>query len=323
VKHGALEKRPPHPLFDAEYYMKRYADARMASCDLFSHYIMVGSHKRLDTTENISVDEMSAIVPRHKWTSHDPISAFLSFGQSPLSQPLADYAELASIASSEWPPLPALDYWLPQRLRDHLLGQYGEGAVGLYLYLMSVIDRFAPMPDEFNDSPQFDVLTERLLRLSNREPAANANIDASIIIPVHNNLVYTLACIISILETPTSFSYEIIIGGGCSTDRTAELVRFSAGPLRLIRHNRKLGFLGNCNASAELAPGRYLVFLNNETLTFPGWLDALLSSLVAADDIGLAGSKLLNPDGTLQEAGGILWRDGSAWNFGRNKDPAT
>ena len=148
-------------------------------------------------------------------------------------------------------------------------------------------------------------------------------IDVSVVVPVFNNLVYTLTSLVSLLEHDSRRSYEILIGDDGSTDATPRVFAATGGCIRLIRHEQNLGFLGNCNRTASFTKGRNIAFLNNDTLLLPGWLDALVDALEKTPDAGLAGSKLLNADGTLQEAGGILWRDGSAWNFGRNDDPGS
>ena len=89
-----------------------------------------------------------------------------------------------------------------------------------------------------------------------------------------------------------------------------------------LRNESNCGFVRSCNLGAANARGEFLVFLNNDTEVTPGWLRALRETFDFEPEAGLVGSKLIFPDGRLQEAGGIIWRDGSGWNRGKGQDPA-
>lgn len=142
----------------------------------------------------------------------------------------------------------------------------------------------------------------------------------SIIIPVYNEFQYTYNCLVSILNNTGDVPYEVIIADDCSTDQTKEIADIVSG-IRVVTTKKNLRFLLNCNHAAKYAKGKYIVFLNNDTQVQENWLQPLVRLIESDEGIGMVGSKLIYPDGYLQEAGGILWKDGSAWNYGNRKNP--
>jgi GT2 family glycosyltransferase/glycosyltransferase involved in cell wall biosynthesis len=146
------------------------------------------------------------------------------------------------------------------------------------------------------------------------------HVEISIIIPVFNQFQFTQACLASLQEHQGGERFEVIVVDDCSTDATAEIVPRMEGVV-YVRNTTNSGFIASCNRGAEKARGDYLLFLNNDTIVKDGWLSALAETFAEEPQAGIVGSKLVYPDGRLQEAGGIIWRDASGWNYGKFDDP--
>ncbi len=160
-------------------------------------------------------------------------------------------------------------------------------------------------------------------KIDTSEPIEFPEVDdplVSIIIPVHNQWKYTYRCLKSIRENTDNVSCEILLADDASDDETVSITKIIKN-IKHLRNNRSLQFLKNCNKAAKEAKGKYIHFLNNDVVVQSGWLSSLIHIMERDEKAGIIGSKLVYPDGRLQEAGGIIWNDASGWNYGRYDDP--
>lgn len=144
--------------------------------------------------------------------------------------------------------------------------------------------------------------------------------DVSIVIPAHNKVEITYLALASLLLAHNDATFEVILVDDASTDETAELEKIVTG-IKVIHNKQAQRFIRACNAGAAKARGTYVALLNNDVEVTNGWLDALIDAFSRFDKVGLVGSKLLYPNGTLQDAGGIIWGTGNPWNYGNGQNP--
>lgn len=189
-----------------------------------------------------------------------------------------------------------------------------EGPLGL---LKRIANRIAARTSRAKKITPDSPISDQYTSLSFPE---YGNPGCSIVIPVYNKYQYTFHCLKSIFEHTNSETYEIIVVDDCSSDKTQKMLSGISG-IKVIKNTENLGFIKSCNTGAQAAKGEYLVLLNNDTEVRDGWLSSLRHTFHDFPDAGLVGARLVFADGSLQEAGGIVWRDGSAWNYGRGDDP--
>ncbi len=147
---------------------------------------------------------------------------------------------------------------------------------------------------------------------------------ASIVVLSRRNVDVLRACLTAVTanvgpETPCEV---IIVLNGADEDVVAFCQREVSGARE--EHSRlNLGFPAGCNLAAARARGAFLVFLNDDTEIAPGWLESLVQAADENPRAGAIGSRLLFADGSLQEAGGVVWRDGTTAQVGRGLGPGS
>ncbi len=286
VREGAAQGLDPNPFLDVDWYVAQNADA--AGENALLHWMRVGRAAGRDP--NPMLDARAFALEYGGGPDFDPLLHWWRHGASDRLNPhplfdAAWYAAQYGLPAGADP----LAHWL----------EMGRTA-GLPV---SPLDMAAAGPPAVAFVP---------------EPSP----DVSIIIPVYGHYADTLRCLQAIMLHSGGLRYEVIVADDRPAGRIAPLLRDRVPGLRIIENPENLGFLRSCNNAARSALGRHIVFLNNDTTVQPGWLTAMVRLADADPLVGLVGAKLLNTDGTVQEAGGAVLRNGWGLPYGAGRNPA-
>lgn len=131
-------------------------------------------------------------------------------------------------------------------------------------------------------------------------------LDLSIIIVSYNTAEITAAAIQSVIDTTKKISYEIIVVDNASTDGSVELVRGSQfsvhrDKLKVIENKENVGFSKANNIGIKKSSGRFVLFLNSDTVVHEGTLDGMVEWMDRHADVGAATCKLVLPNGELDD----------------------
>jgi len=149
-------------------------------------------------------------------------------------------------------------------------------------------------------------------------PIASAP-EVSVIIATFNRAALSYACLCS-LKAQQDTAFEVIVVDNNSSDSTGELLSRLEG-VQIIQNKENQHFISASLDGAKKARGKYLLFLNNDCVLFPGAIKAALKTFSEVSNLGCVSGQLIRPDGRLQEAGSKLFEDGSCAAIGNGEDP--
>jgi GT2 family glycosyltransferase len=343
LSNGVTLEVAPHPLFDSRWYREHFGHLLNKNEDPFAHYLRVGEVAGCNPNPLFDVDWYRAenlnaaaygdgalayycdVGAAKNESPHPFVDLAWYRGQAPIVNRLGldPLAHLLEATSKSAPTS-------PRPLNAYVETTMGSGAPDSspnphFRQTRQDLDFAASIVGE--DQVEGHVL-KHLLQTTryNAAPDTKAlgfravdNPTVSIIVPAFNQLFHTLACLRSLARVATEVSFEVILADDASAPRLTTLCAATFSNLRIVRNETNQGFIRTCNLAANEARGEYLVFLNNDTLATDHWLDELVATFSRFPDVGIAGSKLLLPNGRVAEAGGIVWGDASPWNFGRGR----
>ena len=126
-----------------------------------------------------------------------------------------------------------------------------------------------------------------------------------------------LGCLRALAANTKDVPFEVIVVENGLAPGVSNDLAFGTRGVTIVRSGVNRGFAGGCNLGARKALGTYLVLLNDDAEPQPGWLPPLIEA-GEVPGVGAVGGRVLLSDGTLQEAGSIIWHDGGSFGVGRD-----
>jgi GT2 family glycosyltransferase len=329
----ARENVPTSALFDSTFYQSAYPDVARAienythmSQNLLEHFISSGIDEgRLpfaDFDPHFYTKEYPDVADQSEKSGFSPIRHFLYYGIKENRNPNAFFNTEYYIDTQPH----VVDEIRRLRLFgpfEHFLrvGYKSGLRASQPLYSVDIPERMGKALYE----KKCDQTVQRIIRdrITIRFPSIEDTPDISCIIPVSNQGHMTLT-LLSQLEgiawRRDMPSIEVIVVDNGSADVTAELPNLSEG-LTVVRSGERLGYPAACNRGAALARGGVLLFMNNDVEVDANAFRYGFERITGEPNTGAVGGKIILTNGALQEAGSMMFLDGSAQGFGRHDNP--
>lgn len=276
-------------LFDEAFYLARYPDVAASGEDPLVHYVNVGAAERRAPNPVFHVDGYWFDNLDVSDFEHNALLHYVLKGRH-------DGATPHPLFDAEWYAnrYPDVRHARVDPYAHYLKVGRHEGRAG------------SAAMDEGTDIAQAEIN----LRRTDSE-------DVSIIVPVYGNFAMTYRALYSVAKRTPAFLNSRVTLADDYPERPLRPLFGDVEGLEIIDNPENLGFLRNCNHASLSARGEFLVFLNNDTVVDHGWLASMVALARSDPSIGIVGPKLLNMDGSLQEAGNVMFKDGWGYPYGR------
>ncbi|OJA26972.1 glycosyltransferase [Burkholderia ubonensis] len=141
----------------------------------------------------------------------------------------------------------------------------------------------------------------------------------SIVSLLYNKSHLTEKFLVSLSDNIT-VPFQLILLDNASSDDTPQLLDRVRGAV-VLRSSANLQFIKGNNLATVAATGKYLLFLNNDTEVKKGTVESMIETIESEPNCYGVAAKIVFPTGLLQEAGSIIWSNGSCYGYGRGQSP--
>lgn len=316
---GRAEELPPSIYFDPAWY-RRQDEQNPARASAIGHYLTAGA-----AAGRNPVPEFSEAFYRH---ANPDVAALLE-----ARQVASGYAHFLQTGVFELrQPRPEIDLAFYRDFNPQVRDDLNSGAArDAFAHLRAIgIPAGLPSAPQKPDAALTEAAAKELFRaraqdglaiLARRRPDFSVSGPAtlSVVMVMLDAFALTIQALTSLRDNFHGAMQLILVDNG-SSDETAGIESWISGAT-IIRLNRNIGYPRACNLALAQAGGEMVLFLNNDIELGFGAVEAAMARLRSSAEIGAVGGKIIRSHGLLQEAGCIIWQDGSAQGYMRDAAP--
>jgi GT2 family glycosyltransferase/glycosyltransferase involved in cell wall biosynthesis len=326
--------------FDKEFYLETYSDVKRAGNDPLVHFLLYGVGETRSPHPLIDLGYIRGTYRSSVLGEHLDGERLYHVLVNDLADPSAffsrEHYRRQCSARNQQPSSGLLRHFLEYGILHGLSPSPDVDVIGCYVQagtgfdIRSGLRQLAARKGRLSESTstllaewrakaQFRNKATFLLPILARQPLdfeIKTAPELSVIMVLHNQFALTLMALTSLRDTFPG-SIELLIVDSGSTDETIHLSQYVRGST-IIRFDSNVGFVRACSGAVGFVSSEYVLFLNNDIELAHGAVHAALRRAASDPKIGAVGAKIIRSDGCLQEAGGIIWRDG--WTTGYLRD---